>query len=462
MVKGTQNSELEDLREGHLAKLRELPGISFDVLPLVPKFPYGVSQTLPVLLQLRAGQLPQSYKREPVNICVVLDRSGSMSSAIGRCKTAILALLDVLEANDTIHLVVYDDEVDVVFSDLHISSKAKITELVNGIVTRGTTNLSGGIEKGLDLLGKSESTGQRLLFLFSDGLANRGIQDPEEIGRRAKDLCTQHKALISTFGIGDSFDAKLMSSIAKSGSGTYYYIEDVERIPALMKRGLDVSTRYWSKKAYITAQGALGTGSRVISLSNTEDLLKPKNFEIREFAFHQHLALVEGSDFVVTEGKPPSIVIDFALIYWGLGGEKHRKDVQINVPLVSLDEFQDCEEEQATKVYLATREVGDMNKRILSMMKEKKPAEEVIGMKQKVVQMYESLVPYDENVIVRPLLLREQEVLQDFLNKGVYTEASKKKFDFIAAKGGAGYSNEGCLFAEEEESDDDMGCDLFD
>src|SRR5687768_18309224 len=58
------------------------------------------------------GQAPTSDNRIPLNLSVVLDRSGSMAGAnLGAARDAAAMLIRRLHPNDTVSVVAYDDDV---------------------------------------------------------------------------------------------------------------------------------------------------------------------------------------------------------------------------------------------------------------------------------------------------------------------------------------------------------------
>lgn len=451
-------AQLEALRVRHEAELRRLDGVCVDAHPLYDRCPYGARTEIPVLVNLRAGALPADQPREPLSLCVVLDRSGSMRGALPQCKEAIEEVVQMLQDEDTLHLVVYDDKVHVVFEGLRACDADRIREHVAAVEVRGTTNLMGGITRGVEVLGRLECTGTRALFLFSDGLPNVGVRDAETIGRRTKELCEERGVVASTFGIGARYDAKLMGSIAKAGGGSYFYIDDAERIPSVVRRGICGITRYWAREATLTAQGAPGTGTSVTAMSHCKDLLRPKVFAVREFAFHQYLITVEASGEASPE-QPLTLEIDFECTE-AASGERSRQRLMVRLPRVAASEMRECEPNRHTAAYLKCLELSEENNEVLAMIRDRRPAEEILAKKRRIVDEYERLAQHDPLVVLEPLLVRERELLRELEQRGVHTQAARKHADYVASKG-HGYVREEYGYCDEEDDDDDMGFGLF-
>jgi Mg-chelatase subunit ChlD len=76
-----------------------------------------------------------------------------------------------------------------------------------------------------------EKDAVRSVFLFTDGIANVGICDPEALVMATKKRLDFNTSVrIFTFGFGSDHSEKLLSEIAAAGSGQYYYIESEENI----------------------------------------------------------------------------------------------------------------------------------------------------------------------------------------------------------------------------------------
>jgi Ca-activated chloride channel family protein len=160
---------------------------------------------------------------------IVLDRSGSMQGRkIEDARQAVLMLLSNLSPKDRFALVTYSDGVQ------HVSPLNKVTEnhreqletLIHRITASGGTNLGAGLQAAINLLASvAENKNARKVILISDGLANKGITDPDRLGAMAG-VAVKKEFVVSTVGIGNNFNELLMTTIADRGAGNYYYLEN--------------------------------------------------------------------------------------------------------------------------------------------------------------------------------------------------------------------------------------------
>ena len=171
--------------------------------------------------------------RTPVNLAIVLDRSGSMSGAkLATAKLAVAEAIGHLLPTDRFSVVVYDDKVDVVIESTTATAEARHAAIrrLDEIEARGSTDLAGGWLRGCEQVAANLlSAGVNRCLLLTDGLANVGMTDPSELTAHAAELRARGVST-TPFGVGTDFDEGLLADLADAGGGHFYYISDVAQI----------------------------------------------------------------------------------------------------------------------------------------------------------------------------------------------------------------------------------------
>ena len=190
-------------------------------------------------LKAEPGKKPGS--RTPLNLAIVIDRSGSMSEKkkLDYVKRAVDYILDQVKDEDFVSIVTYNDYVDVLQSSQHITDKYDLREKIHDVKAGGYTNLSEGMFEGYDQVNSNYSRGYvNRVLLLTDGLANRGITDDYELSKKVRDKNRRDGITISTFGVGNDFNENLLTDIADYGKGNYYYINNSSKIPDIFAQEL--------------------------------------------------------------------------------------------------------------------------------------------------------------------------------------------------------------------------------
>lgn len=253
-------------------------GLRVDVLPGRQHVLAGVKNTVRTRVQIvTPDQNAVAAMRPPLQVVCVLDRSGSMHGERLRfAKKACQKLVKHLGVGDTLHLVTYSDEVQVVFEngDLSTDGKERLKSQIQRLEAGGLTNLFAGMEKAAELLGgpaledlhrleempvtEANANSVRRIFLFSDGQVNRGLVDPHDI-KRVVAAWANLGITTSTFGIGTDFNEPLMRGIAEVGKGRYTYLESGPEIPKLVSKSVHHLLALYGSEAMLEVRGLTHT-----------------------------------------------------------------------------------------------------------------------------------------------------------------------------------------------------------
>ncbi|HLA43422.1 MAG TPA: VWA domain-containing protein [Aggregatilineales bacterium] len=213
-------------------------------------------------IQAHGVEEDDEKQRQPLNLSLVLDRSGSMQGQkLIYAREAAQFLVRNLTPHDRFSLVSYNNQVRVDVAPLHVSNKDKVNQAIQKIGASGGTNLSGGWLEGCSLVAKAIGKPQTVpeiqdgeatepepekaivpnwinrVLLVSDGLANHGITDSTQLASIARQKQSEG-IRTTTMGVGMDFNEDLMRQMASEGGGRFYFIDDADKIPDIFKTEL--------------------------------------------------------------------------------------------------------------------------------------------------------------------------------------------------------------------------------
>jgi Ca-activated chloride channel homolog len=195
-----------------------------------------------LVVTVRAPELEPvaAAERQPLNIGLVIDASGSMQGPpLEAAKQATLDLVAKLTATDHMSLVSFAEEAvrHVSATPLTPRGRAAVEKQVRGLATRGSTNLFDGWLDGCHAVAERQATcrspERHHVVLLSDGHANQGIVCPEALARHAGELRARG-IVTSTVGIGADYSPRQLQAIAEAGGGRMHDAELPHEIARIM------------------------------------------------------------------------------------------------------------------------------------------------------------------------------------------------------------------------------------
>ena len=167
-----------------------------------------------------------------LNLAVVLDVSGSMYeedgtgiSRLARIQKAAHAAVQKLKPEDTLSIVAFAHNAQVILPATSLSEKARIEEVIDQIdrfdVDPGGTSMDQGIALGLAEVEKNLGAGKlSQLVVLTDGETSG-----EHMCRQMAQQAAEKKIAFSVMGVGTEWNSSLIKDLAKLGDGKWYYID---------------------------------------------------------------------------------------------------------------------------------------------------------------------------------------------------------------------------------------------
>lgn len=167
----------------------------------------------------------------PLNVCLVIDQSGSMSGPrIANVKKAVSELAKRFRPQDRISIVGFSDRAAVHLESCSSDEPDRIARAVERLRADGSTNLHAGLKLGFETAMKHYSAERtNRVILLTDGRANTGVTDPHQISCDALEFIREGVSL-STIGLGANFNHDLLRELADAGRGLVHFVDDAKDI----------------------------------------------------------------------------------------------------------------------------------------------------------------------------------------------------------------------------------------
>ena len=197
-----------------------------------PMLPAAQKNTTFIKVALTGFQLKQA-ERAPVNLSIVLDKSGSMQGdSIVKAREAACQAVSRLQKNDIVSIVAYDSGVQVLVPATKVTDKQSIIDIINKVQADGGTALFAGVSKAAAETRKFfQKNHVNRVILLSDGQANEGPSSPAALGELGSSLIKEGIS-VSTIGLGQGYNEDLMARLATKSDGNHIYAHTSKQLIA--------------------------------------------------------------------------------------------------------------------------------------------------------------------------------------------------------------------------------------
>jgi len=193
-------------------------------------------QLLYVLLAITSAPDPTLTipTRQPLNVCLVLDNSNSMSGTrMNAVKETATQIIHSLKPEDILSVVAFNDRADLVIPATRNQSINMLTTKVNIINTGGGTEIFQGLDVGYQEIKKNlKPRYKNHIILITDG---RTYGDEELCLKLANDAASQG-VTIHTIGIGHEWNDDFLDALAATTGGNSEFAETSDAIEKFLKK----------------------------------------------------------------------------------------------------------------------------------------------------------------------------------------------------------------------------------
>lgn len=182
-----------------------------------------------VVLRVNLEGLRERFERQrpPLNLTLVVDRSGSMAGdKLDRAKEAARSIVGRLGNEDVFSLVSFDDQVNVQLPARYLKDRRAAYEAIDSLQPGGSTALYAGVKAGIAQAREFAKRGRTSrIILLSDGLANVGPDKPADARELGRDAARKGIA-VSTLGLGLGYDEDLLTALSQASDGNHAFVRD--------------------------------------------------------------------------------------------------------------------------------------------------------------------------------------------------------------------------------------------
>jgi Ca-activated chloride channel family protein len=292
-------------------------------------------QTVYLRVGLRGCPVEILEQRAPVNVAIVIDKSGSMSGdKIEAAKEAAILALYRLKSKDIVSVVLYDSDARVLVPATKMTDRDHIIRKIRSIGAGGSTALYAGVQTGAKEVRKFLSNERvNRIVLLSDGLANVGPDSPGALGKLGADLIDETIS-VTTIGLGNGYNEDLMSKLAYKSDGGHYFCEEADALAGVFDQEFGRALSVVAQKVIIEID--CPKGMRPVRLLGREGVIKGQKVTLdmnHIYSEHEKYVLLEVQTDAYANRKSEIKLADVNIRYIDM---KNSRDEKFNTKVVAL------------------------------------------------------------------------------------------------------------------------------
>ncbi|WP_088241195.1 vWA domain-containing protein [Calothrix rhizosoleniae] len=194
----------------------------------------------------------QMDRNVPLNLCLVLDHSGSMNGKpLEIVKEAAICLVDRLKGGDRLSIVAFDHRAKVLVPNQVLDNPEKVKRQIKRLAADGGTSIDEGLRLGIEELAKGKQETISQIFLLTDGENEHG--DNNRCLKFAE-LAANYNLTLNTLGFGDNWNQDVLEKIADAAAGVLSYIQKPDQAVDAFNRLFNRAQSVGLTNAYLLFQ----------------------------------------------------------------------------------------------------------------------------------------------------------------------------------------------------------------
>jgi len=198
-----------------------------------------------------------AQRQAPLNLCLVLDYSGSMNGApLQTVQQAAYTMVDQLRAQDCLSVVGFNHQAHVLVDNQPVAERDRIKGQISRLRAKGGTAIDEGLKVGIEEVAKGKEPHRiSQIFLLTDGENEHGDNDR---CLKLSTLAADYNLTLSTLGFGDHWNQDVLEQLADAGGGSLSYIQSPDEAMAAFSRLFDRVQSVGLTNAYLHLDFAPG------------------------------------------------------------------------------------------------------------------------------------------------------------------------------------------------------------